>query len=480
MSSIGKNFLYNAAYQILLILLPLITTPYISRVLGAERIGVYTYTYTLVNYFVLVAMLGVKNYGNRSVAAVRDNAGQLSKTFWEIYGLQFLCSLLALIAYFGFVFFFETDNRFILIIQSLYLFSGMLDISWFFFGLEQFKITVLRNIALKLLTLVCIFLFVRTSGDLWKYALVVSLGTFLSQSYLWLYVGRHIKWYRPNLSGIFSHLRAELVLFIPVIAVSLYKMMDKIMLKEMATYTQVGYYESAEKILNIPTGIITALGTVMLPRMAHMAAKSQVEESKRYISNSMVFAIFMACGMMFGIAGIAQDFVPLFLGDNYLPCIELLQALCSTVLFISWANVIRTQYLIPNHRDRSYIISVLLGAVINLCLNALLIPRMEAMGAVVGTVCAEAAVCISQTLMVRKELEIGKYLKNTLPFLLLGAGMFALILQLRGRFASPVQTVIVQVIVGVCIYCLAAGTYLFLFHKELLSSFLRKFNRKKR
>lgn len=475
MSSIRKNFLYNAAYQLLLILLPLVTTPYISRVLGADRIGIYTYTYTVVNYFVLIAMLGVKNYGNRSIAAVREDTDQLSQTFWEIYGLQFLCSAVALAAYFFFIFTFEAENRFIFIIQSIYIFSGMADISWLFFGLEQFKVTVLRNIALKLLTLICIFLFVRSAGDLWKYTLIVSLGTFVSQSYLWLYLRRHVKWHRPRLPRIFSHLRAELILFVPVIAVSLYKMMDKIMLKELATYTQVGYYESAEKILNIPTGIITALGTVMLPRMANLAAKSQISQSKRYIYNSMLFAVFLAAGMMFGIAGIAEDFVPLFLGDAYAPCISLLQALCPTVLFISWANVIRTQYLIPNHHDRSYIISVLLGALVNLGLNALLIPRMAAMGAVIGTVCAEAAVCISQTFMVRRQLEVTRYLKATLPFPLLGAGMLVLILQVQNWFSSPAVTVAIQVVIGICVYTTASAAYLALSHRELLSSFLCKF-----
>ena len=479
MSSIRKNFLYNVAYQILLILLPLITTPYISRVLGADGIGIYTYTYTVVNYFVLIAMLGVKNYGNRSIASVRDDPEQLSQTFWEIYSLQFLCSALALGGYFFFVFTFEAENLFIFVIQSIYIFSGMTDISWLFFGLEQFKVTVLRNIAMKLLTLACIFLFVRSPGDLWIYTLILSIGTFLSQSYLWLYLRRHVKWQRPRFSKIFSHLRPELILFIPVIAVSLYKMMDKIMLKELATYTQVGYYESAEKILNIPTGIITALGTVMLPRMSHLAAKSKVDESKRYIYNSMLFAVFLAAGMMFGIAGIAEDFVPLFLGDDYTACISLLQALCPTVLFISWANVIRTQYLIPNHHDRSYIISVLLGALVNLVLNALLIPRMAAMGAVIGTVCAEAAVCISQTFMVRRELEISRYLKATLPFPLLGFGMFVLILLVRICFSSPAVTVVIQVVIGICFYTAASAVYLAFSNRELFRRFLRKFGKKK-
>lgn len=479
MSSIRKNFLYNVAYQILLILLPLITTPYISRVLGADRIGIYTYTYTVVNYFVLIAMLGVKNHGNRSIASVREDPDRLSQTFWEIYGLQFLCSALAFVGYFFFVFSFEAENILIFVIQSIYIFSGMTDISWLFFGLEQFKVTVLRNIAMKLLTLACIFLFVRSPGDLWIYTLILSIGTFLSQSYLWLYLRRHVKWHRPRFSKVFSHLRPELILFIPVIAVSLYKMMDKIMLKELATYTQVGYYESAEKIINIPTGIITALGTVMLPRMSHLAAKAQVNESKRYIYNSMLFAVFLAAGMMFGIAGIAEDFVPLFLGDDYTACIGLLQALCPTVLFISWANVIRTQYLIPNHHDRSYIISVLLGALVNLVLNALLIPRLAAMGAVIGTVCAEAVVCISQTFMVRRELEISRYLKATLPFPLLGGAMFVLIRLVRNWFSSPAVTAVIQVVIGICFYTAASAVYLAFSHRELVRSFLCKFGKGK-
>ena len=479
MSSIRKNFLYNAAYQLLLILLPLITTPYISRVLGADRIGVYTYTYTIANYFMLAAMLGVKNYGNRSIAAVRDNRKQLRKVFWEIYGLQFLCAALALAAYLVFIFVFETENRTIFLIQGIYVFSGMMDVSWLFFGLEKFKITVTRNIAVKLLSLGCIFLFVRTADDLWVYTLIMALGLFLSQAYLWHYVRRYARWYPPKLRAMFSHLGPELVLFVPVIAVSLYKMMDKIMLGQMSDFAQVGFYESAEKIINIPMGVITALGTVMLPRMSNLAAKSQTAESRRYIRNSMLFAMFMACGMTFGIAGVAKDFVPLFLGDEFLPSIALLQVLTPTILFIAWANVIRTQYLIPNHRDRSYILSVLLGAVVNLIINALLIPRMAAMGAVIGTVCAEAAVCICQTMMVRQNLPIRRYRQDALPFLGLGLGMYVLLLVIRPLLPGGAVTVVVQIALGAAFYSAASGAYLILRHPDVLKGVSQKFNRKR-
>ena len=478
MSSIKKNFLYNATYQLLLIILPLITTPYIARVLGADGIGIYTYSYTVANYFMLLAMLGVKNYGNRSVAAVREDRRILSRTFWEIYGLQFWCSAIALAAYFAFVFLFEAEHRVIALIQGIYVFSGMIDISWLFFGLEQFRITVVRNIAIRLGALALVFLLVKSADHLWVYTLIMTGSLLISQGYLWLYIRRFVDWQRPKWADLWKHLRPELVLFIPVIAVSLYKMMDKIMLKLLSDFTQVGYYESVDKIINIPTGIITALGVVMLPRMANLAAKAQTEKSRQYIANSLLFAMFLASGMTFGLAGISENLIPLFLGDGYLPCISLLQAIAPTILFVAWANVIRTQYLIPNHMDRSYIISVSLGAAVNLILNALLIPHMNAMGAVIGTICAEAAVCVCQTVMVRKALEIRRYLHSTLPFLLLGGIMYLLILWLDCLPFGSALTLAVQILVGGAVYSLVCGLYLVRFQHISLSKFLPKRRRK--
>lgn len=478
MSSIKKNFFYNLVYQILLIILPLITTPYISRVLGADGVGVYTYTYTIANYFMLLAMLGVKNYGNRSVAIVRDNPAQLGKVFWEIYGLQFFCAAISLAAYFIYICFFETDYQQIAILQGIYVFSGMADISWLFFGLEKFKITVVRNIIIRLGSLACVFLFVKTADDLWKYTLIMTLGILFSQTYLWRYVKQLAPWHKPKTPDMLKHLRAELILFVPVIAVSLYKMMDKIMLKHLSTITQVGFYESSEKVLNIPLGVITALGTVMLPRMSNMAAKKQVEEGKEYIHNSILFAMFLASGMAFGIAGIADDFVPLFFGKGYLPCISLMQAMAPTVLFISWANVIRTQYLIPNKQDRSYIISVILGAVVNLIINALLIPHLAAMGAAIGTICAEGSVCICQTLMVRKELEIKHYIKDTVPFLILGTGMYLIIKAISRMISNPVTALVVEIAIGGSLYALTSLIYFFISHRTYAKTLLQQLKHK--
>lgn len=464
-------------YQILLIILPLITTPYISRVLGSEGLGTYTYTYTIANYFVLAAMLGVKNYGNRSVAAVRDDRKLLSRTFWEIYGLQLLCSLTATAAYVVYVSAFVREYQLIAALQGIYVLSGLMDISWLFFGAEQFRVTVMRNIAIRLINLACIFLFVKSRGDLWLYTLIMTLGMVFSQGYLWMYVKRLVDWRRPKLRDLGMHMIPELILFVPIIAVSLYTMMDKVMLGAMSTMRQVGIYEGAYRILSIPTGVITALGTVMLPRMSNLAAKGKVKESERYIYNSMQFAMFLASGMMFGIAGIAEDFVPLFLGEEYHSCVLLIRVMAPTVPFIAWANVIRTQYLIPNHKDKSYIISVMLGAAVNLVVNALLIPRMQALGAVIGTVCAEGSVCISQTVMVRSKLKIARYLKDTGMYFVFGIVMFLVIQAVHGLKCETVLSLAVEIIAGGGVYVVLSGTYFLLANRDTAVRILKRKNK---
>ena len=161
---------------------------------------------------------------------MRENREVLSRAFWEIYGLQFLCSALALLVYLCYAWMETPVYRLVALIQGIYVFSGMLDISWLFFGVEKFKITVTRNIVIRVIDLLCVFVFVKERSDLWKYALIMTLGTLCSQGYLWFYLRKLVDWRRPKLSALKKHILPELILFIPIIAVSLYTMMDKVML----------------------------------------------------------------------------------------------------------------------------------------------------------------------------------------------------------------------------------------------------------
>ncbi len=459
MKSIKMNFAYNVIYQMLLIILPLITSPYISRTLGATGIGIYSYTYSVVYYFQLFAMLGISNHGNRSIAAVRDNRLKTSQTFWQIYTIQKITFVIATCIYLAYIIFFDNDNVLIALIQTLYLASGLLDISWLFFGLEEFKLTVSRNTIIKIVTTLMTFIFVRNERDTWKYTLILAAGTCFSQIYLWAYIKKITDKVKVSFQDLKKHIAPILTLFVPVIAYSIYKVMSKIMIGNMSTYEQVGFYQNAEKIINIPTGVITALGTVMLPRMTNLIAQGDNEKAKNYIGVSFKVVTIISAAISFGLIAIAEVFTPIFFGDGYEECIILIRLLSITVFFMAWANVIRTQYLIPQHEDKTYIISTFVGAIVNLIINFLLIPKYDSVGAAIGTVFAEFSVFLIQFIMVRKELPVISYMIRQLPYLIFGGVMCIAVLALSFIMTESIITIAILVLVGALIYCTLVCVY---------------------
>lgn len=459
MHSARKNVAYNTAYQILTLIIPFITAPYLSRAIGVSGVGTYSYTYSIVYYFMLVCLLGLNNYGNRKIAQVRDNSDRLKQAFWSIYAMQLITGILALIVYIVFAFFISEYQQMSLLLMP-FLFSSILDINWFFFGIENFKTVITRNTIVKVLSLVLIFMFVKTPDDLWKYALIMSVSTLISQVIMWPLLFKKVSFYLPRIKGIKEHIKPNLMLFIPVVAVSVYKIMDKVMLGMMSGVTEVGYYENAEKVVHIPVVVIAALGTAMLPRMSNVLAKGRRDVGLVYIKKSMRFLLFLSFPMMFGLMAISHSFVPLYFGDEFLKTSDLIILLSITLPFLSFANVIRTQFLIPTERDTVYIKSVLLGAIINFIVNMNLIPDYSAVGACIGTIVAEFAVMLYQTIAVNKLLPIVTFLGYAMEYLLKSVAMF-LILTLIGGFNMSVPAKIaIQVISGIGIYTVFNYKYL--------------------
>ena len=460
MNNPKKNFIYNLIYQVLVLIIPLITAPYLARVVGAKGVGTYSYTYSIVYYFMLLTLLGVNNYGNRSIAKVRDNKKELSKTFWSIYLFQLLMGIIMLLLYVGYLYLFDIKYKNIAIIQTLFILSAMLDINWFFFGMEEFKKTITRNTFVKIGNILLIFLLVKGKKDLWKYTLIMSGMTCMSQLILWGFLKKKIFFVSLQKKDIIKHIKPNLILFIPVVAVSLYKMMDKVMLGAMTSVTEVGYYENAEKIISMPMTLITALGTVMLPRISNIIAKGELSKVEQYIKKSIKFVMFMSFAMCFGLIGISYHFAPFYFGNEFQKTGVLMIMLATTLPFLSFANVLRTQYLIPKEKDKVYIISVSLGALTNLILNFIFISRLKSIGACIGTIAAEVSVMLYQTFAVRKELPVGKYIKEILPFFIKGVIMLLCIYPLNGIKFSPIIRLILQILIGGSIYCLLNIKYI--------------------
>lgn len=300
--------------------------------------------------------------------------------------------------------------------------------------------------------------------------------TCLSQLILWGFLRKKINFVKISFSDIKQHIKPNLILFIPVIAVSLYKMMDKIMLGSLTSVTEVGFYENAEKIINIPMTLITALGTVMLPRMSNIIANGENNKANLYIAKSINFVMFMSFAMCLGLIGIGYNFAPIYFGNEFQKTGILIAMLATTLPFLSFANVIRTQYLIPREKDKIYIISVSLGAIINFVFNFILIPKLESIGACIGTIAAEISVMMYQTISVRNELNIKGYLRDIKQFLIKAIIMFICIYITNYIKINGVVKLLVQIIIGILVYCVLNFKYIYnvLNVKKYLNKFIKK------
>lgn len=465
--NIKKNFIYSVSYQILTIILPLITAPYVTRVLGAKGLGVYSKTQAWAHYFLLFAMLGVNNYGNRAIARVRDNREKASKTFWEIYTFQFVTAVIATALYWFYCIQFTSENRLIYMMQSFYVMSGLLDVNWCCFGMEKFKLTTIRSMVVRILTALAVFTLVNSKDDLWLYTFIISFGHIVSSLVVWPFIKKHIDFIKPTWDGIKRHIKPNLVLFWPVIAVSLYNIMDKIMLGWFSEDEEVAFYTYAERIVTIPTTLILALDNVIMPRMSNLYASEGKNEKIKYLmDNVMMFAMFMAAAMGFGLAGIADVFAPWFYGSAFARCGFFIILLSPVIIVKAWAGALRTQFIIPTGRDIIYVISLTTGAIVNLFLNALLIPRINGIGAIIGTLAAEFAVCFIQFFLCRKDIDIKNYLINGLWFCVIGAIMFFLIEVLSHVSNHAVVTMAVQIVSGAIIYIGLGSFYMIKIRKN--------------
>ncbi len=459
MKDVKRNFILNIAYQILVLIIPLITVPYISRILGSEGIGIYSYTYSIVYYFMIFAMLGLNNYGNRTIAKCRNNKETLGKTFKEIYWMQLLTSISMIVLYFLYVFIFDNKYSTIALIQSLHVLSCAFDINWFFFGIEKFKITVTRNTIIKILSLIAIFTFVKQDTDVWLYTTIIASSTLLSQLFLWPFVKKYIDNAKVRFSDVKKHFKPCAILFLPVIAVTIFKMMDKSMLGFMTNVSEVGLYESAEKIINVPNAIIAALGTVMLPRMSNLYAEGAESEAKEMIKYSIKLMMFLSFAMFFGLISISKDFTFLFFGGEFSKTGLLICLLAITTLFLSWGNVIRTQYLIPKELDKIYITSAFLGAFVNLICNFVFIPLYASYGACIGTIAAEFVVMFYQTFKIRNELPLLSYIKDIIPFFCTSTIMFIMAVVIGLLCSNIYIKLLLQIIFSILIYVLLNYKY---------------------
>lgn len=454
--SIKKNYIYNVAYQVLNLLAPLVTTPYISRVLGVEGVGEYSYTSSVVTYFITLAILGSTPYAQREVSYLREDKEKYSILFWEIVVFRGITVLISCLLFSIVIILSEPEIRIIYMIQGLNIVAVAFDISWFFQGLEEFKKIVIRNVFIKILNILLIFILVKQETDIWKYVLIIAGLTVVGNIVIWGGIKRYINKVSIKSINIKQHLIGILQLFLPTIAVSIYRALDKTMIGLVTTTTtENGYYEQADKIIQMCIVVTTSLSTVMAPRIALTLSKKDNAMLKKYMYKTFDFLLLISLPMAMGIIVVSDMIVPWFFGSGYEKVGLIIKIFSPLMVVVTFSNAIGMQYLIQARKQKIYTISICTGAIVNFIINLVLIPRLYSIGAAVASVVAESAILIVQMWYVcnKKQILDIKGIFSKFPIYMGMSTVMFVILMIIKRFMAPnfVSSFCI-VIIGISIY----------------------------
>ena len=448
-----KNYFYNLSYQILVVVLPIITTPYITRIFNSQELGDYGYYSSIVTYFILLATLGVANYGTKVISG---NRNEISKNFWGIYSLQFSATLLSISLYSVFCLCLPFMQNPVAYILGLSLVSKGLDISWLFQGLEDFRKITVRNITVKLVGVTSIFLFVKSENDIYIYVFLLTIFELLGQLSMWIPAREFIG--RPHFDIEYAkcHLKPIIMLFLPQIAISLYVTLDRTMLGALASTKDVGIYDQALKLVNILLTLVTSLGSVMLPRVAGLLASgdkravNKMHEMSFLIYNIVIFPI------MAGMLIVNDDFVQFFLGQDFQDARYAIAIMIFRMFFIGWTNIMGIQMLIPYNRNKEFMISTTAPAIISVGLNLLVLPKLGYIGAAIVSVLTEALVWAIQLYFTRRYLKEVPIVGSMTKIVLASAIMYGLLLGSKTVIHfSPTLNVLAFAVLGGIIYLFA-------------------------
>lgn len=450
-----RNYLYNVGYQVLAIIVPLITSAYVARVLRPEGVGANAFTNSVIQYFILFASMGIGYYGNRQIAYVRENQQKMANTFWEIQIVKTIMTLIAFIAFEVFMIFYTKQPEYMWA-QSINLVAVAFDISWFYEGIEDFKVTVLKNSFVKIVSMIAIFIFIKGPNDVTLYIAVLAISTLLGNLTLWPNIRRDLPRVKLKLLKPWPHFLPMIELFVPQIATQVYVQLNKTMLGTMVNETASGYYQYSDNLVKLILALVTATGTVMLPHVANAFSHGDMHKVNQMLYKSFDFVSAVSYPMMFGLAAISLTLVPKYYGLGYSSVAPAMMIESIVIPIIGWSNVLGVQYLLPIHRQKEFTMSVTIGAIINVILNIPLIHTWGLNGAMWSTVLSETGVTLYQLIAVKGLLSYKELFKESWKYLLSGIIMFIPVFWMNQNLHDSWLMMVLEVLVGVLIYSIMA------------------------
>ncbi len=452
--SVKKNYIYRTLYEILVLITPFVTTPYISRVLGADGVGIYSYTFSIVTYFTLFAALGTVSYGAREIAQHRDDKQQSSKLFWEIELMTVATTAVCLIVWSAVIIFSRQYRPYFIALIPV-LFATMFDISWYFTGLERIKNIVICNSFCKIAGIILLFSFVKKREDLVLYVVINSMVTMLGNLSMWIYLPKTLAKVDVRTVTFKNHFKETLIYFVPTIATSIYTVLDKTLIGAITHDTyQNGYYEQANNIIRVTyTVSFAAINSVMSARISYLFSERKHDEIKDRIRKTMDFIFLIGFGCAFGVIGVAGRFVPAFLGPGYEPVIILLYYMSPLTIIVGISNCLGANYYTPSGQRARSARVIVLGSVVNLILNLSMIPFTGATGAVIASIIAESVISVLYVSMSGEYMSGKILIKLGWKRILSGLIMLMFVITL-GKYLPYRNHIVaaIQVITGVVVY----------------------------
>lgn len=452
MGKITKNYIYNLIYQLFVILVPLITAPYLAKVLGADGVGAYGYVNSMTGIISTFSLLGIYAYGNRQIAYVRDNEEKLSQIFWQIMSDRVVIACIGSVFYFIIIVFI---NRYVnlFVIYYTYLLASFLDCTWIYVGVEDMKWAVIKNTLTKVIAIAGIFAFVKNEKDLQIYVLIQGLSVLISNltayTQLKLYVGKP----KFDLRNFTSDISGAFLLFLPSIATTIYTQCDKVMIELMTEATsEVAFYDYSEKIVTIPLTFITVLSTVVMPRIANEYKKGNINNISILLNKCARFSMLLALPLVFGLLAVADKLVPWYLGNEFKPTIYAIQLMAPIIISNSLSGISGSQYFTATNQMGILIKAQFTAAAANVIINAVLIPIYGFYGAAIATLITSFACAFIQYLFLLKQVKLPGLLSQILKYLVLSCIMFVVVRIITDTMPAAPLTNIFQVIIGAVVY----------------------------
>lgn len=452
--SIKKNLFYNILLNVSAVIFPLITAPYVARVLQPENIGLFNFANTYAGYFALVAALGIPTYGVREVAKRRDDKKALGELLSQLFSINVYTTIIVSILYVISLLIIGQLRLHVLffLIAGFVIYTSPFSIEWYYQGLENFGFVTLRTIVVRVVSIIGLFIFVRDSGDVINYLLLNVFGSVISK--VWNYIVLVKSGMKLHLvcSGLKQHLKPVSVLFASSIAISIYTVLDTLMLGFLTNYSEVAYYNQATHISKMLLAIVTSLSIVAMPRVSYYMENAEYDKINDLMKKSCGIVSLMAIPMAIGLAVISPVFVPWFFSKSFVGTIVPMQILAFLIISIGFNNLLGIQILLGLGHDKAFFNCVLIGTCSNFILNCILIPCFGATGASIASLTAETLILLVEIVIVYRTTKIRVNCSGDIVKSLLGSLLFIPLSMIVSLYLNSWRYIFTFMISGIVLY----------------------------